>query len=127
MAIIKTSRSLDEIEISATSNQNKSILYQPASITKLPPVELKCGIDLFMEDAIQTNVPGVTMNLRTLSGGQQFNISGYGIGTRGTTGVYKNSRQYIKTMDYSTLIKLVFRSVYIHQRVDMKPVLIFST
>jgi iron complex outermembrane recepter protein len=90
VVMIKTSRSLDEIEISATSNQNKSILYQPASITKLTAAELKRGIGLFLDDAVNSNVPGVTMNRRTVSGGQQFNIRGYGNGTRGARGVSSN-------------------------------------
>src|SRR4051794_15857293 len=32
---------LENVEITATSSQNKSLLYQPSSITKLSPVELK--------------------------------------------------------------------------------------
>src|SRR5215831_2024314 len=51
---------LQEVEISATSNSNKSLLYQPVSIAKLGTVELKRGTGLFLDDAIQTNVPGVT-------------------------------------------------------------------
>ena len=90
ISLIPLGRSLDEIELTATSNQNKSILYQPASITKLTSVELKRGIGLFLDDAIQANVPGVTMNRRTVSGGQQFNIRGYGNGSRGTRGVSSN-------------------------------------
>ena len=34
-------RTLDAVEISATSNLNKALLYQPAYITKLTPLELK--------------------------------------------------------------------------------------
>lgn len=81
---------LDVVEITATSNQNKSLLYQPNSITKLSPVELKRGNGLFLDDAIIQNVPGVTMNRRTVSGGQQFNIRGYGNGSRGTRGISSN-------------------------------------
>src|SRR5258705_3734280 len=58
---------LDEVEISATSSQNKSLLYQPASIAKLTPLELKRGQGIFLDDAIQTSVPGVLMNRRTVS------------------------------------------------------------
>src|SRR6187397_3628538 len=83
-------RTLENVEISATSNINKALLYQPASITKLSPLELKRGTGLFLDDAIQTNVPGVTMNRRTVSGGQQFNIRGYGNGSRGTRGISSN-------------------------------------
>ena len=83
-------RTLENVEISATSNINKALLYQPSSITKLSPLELKRGTGLFLDDAIQTNVPGVTMNRRSVSGGQQFNIRGYGNGSRGTRGVSSN-------------------------------------
>jgi iron complex outermembrane recepter protein len=81
---------LDEVEITATSNPNRQLLYQPASISKLSTVELKRGTGLFFDDAIQTNVPGMTMNRRTVSGGQQFNIRGYGNGARGTRGISSN-------------------------------------
>ena len=83
-------RMLENVEISATSNINKALLYQPSSITKLSPLELKRGTGLFLDDAIQTNVPGVTMNRRSVSGGQQFNIRGYGNGARGTRGISSN-------------------------------------
>lgn len=81
---------LDNVEISATSSQNKSLLSQPASITKLTNTELKRGQGIFLDDAIQTSVPGVQMNRRTVSGGQQFNIRGYGNGSRGTRGISSN-------------------------------------
>ena len=81
---------LGEVEVTATSNQNKSLLFQPAAITKLTPVELKRGTGLFLDDVINTNVPGVTMNRRSVSGGQQLNIRGYGNGSRGTRGISSN-------------------------------------
>lgn len=84
------SQNLNEVEISATSAQNKSILYQPQSITKLGAVELKRGNGLFLDDAINSNVPGVIMQRRAVSSGQQFNIRGYGNGARGTRGVSSN-------------------------------------
>ncbi len=90
VALEGTSLNLTEVEITSTSNPNRSLLYQPAAITKLSSVELKRGIGLFLDDAIQTNVPGVTMNRRSVSGGQQFNIRGYGNGSRGTRGVSSN-------------------------------------
>jgi iron complex outermembrane recepter protein len=65
-------RMLENVEISATSNINKALLYQPSSITKLTPLELNRGTGLYLDDAIQTNVPGVTMNRRSVSGGQQW-------------------------------------------------------
>lgn len=79
---------LNEVEITATSDKNKSVLNQPSSIVKLEPIELKRGAGLFLDDAINANVPGVFMERRTLSAGQQFNIRGYGngMGIRGING-----------------------------------------
>ncbi len=90
IALITAGHSLDEVEITAVSNPHTSILYQPASLIKLGRVELKRGTGLFLDDALQTNVPGVTMNRRSVSGGQQFNIRGYGNGSRGTRGISSN-------------------------------------
>ncbi len=81
---------LDDVEISVTSSDNKNLLYQPVSISKLSKTELKRGTGLFLDDAINGNVPGVTMNRRSVSGGQQFNIRGYGNGSRGTRGISSN-------------------------------------
>ncbi|MBU6325549.1 MAG: TonB-dependent receptor plug domain-containing protein, partial [Bacteroidetes bacterium] len=53
-------------------------------------VELKRGLGLFLDDAINTNTPGVFMQRRTVSAGQQFNIRGYGNGARGTNGISSN-------------------------------------
>ncbi len=90
ISLVPGDESLDAVEITATSNQNKRLLYQPASITKLNPIELKRGTGLFLDDAIIQNVPGVTMNRRAVSSGQQFNIRGYGNGSRGTRGISSN-------------------------------------
>ncbi|HKP31844.1 MAG TPA: TonB-dependent receptor [Chitinophagaceae bacterium] len=90
VALVPASKTLNDVEIAATSNPNKSVLYQPVSITKLSTLELKRGTGLFLDDAINANVPGVTMNRRTVSAGQQFNIRGYGNGVRGTNGVNSN-------------------------------------
>jgi len=90
ISLESSGRTLDNVEISATSSLNKKLLYQPASITKLTPVELKRGQGIFFDDVIQTSVPGVIMNRRTVSGGQQFNIRGYGNGSRGTRGISSN-------------------------------------
>ena len=84
------SQLIEAVEISATTASSKSLLYQPASITKLSTKELNRGQGLYLDDAIQTNVPGVQMARRTVAGGQQFNIRGYGNGTRGTRGVSSN-------------------------------------
>lgn len=85
-----TTNKLDEVEITATSNENKSILYQPVSITRLKETEIKRGTGLFLDDAINANVPGVSMQRRAVSSGQQFNIRGYGNGSRGTRGISSN-------------------------------------
>jgi iron complex outermembrane receptor protein len=81
---------LNTVEVTSTSSQNKSLLYQPASISKLTQLELKRGTGLYLDDAINTNVPGVSMERRTVSAGQQFNIRGYGNGSRGTRGISSN-------------------------------------
>ena len=86
----RAGHTLDSVEITATSTQNKSILYQPVSITKLTSAELKRGQGVFFDDVVQTSVPGVIMNRRSVSGGQQFNIRGYGNGSRGTRGISSN-------------------------------------
>ena len=90
IALVQISNSLNDVEITATSNLNKSLLYQPASITKLSSIELKRGTGLFLDDAINGNVPGVTMQRRAVASGQQFNIRGYGNGVRGTNGISSN-------------------------------------
>ena len=90
IALTPTGHSLEHVEITATSNVNKSILYQPISIAKITGPELRRGTGLFLDDAIQTNAPGVTMNRRSVSGGQQLSIRGYGNGSRGTRGISSN-------------------------------------
>ncbi len=88
--LVSAKYNLDEVEITATSNLNKSVLFQPASIAKLSETELKRGNGLFLDDAINSNIPGVTMQRRAVASGQQFNIRGYGNGVRGTNGVSSN-------------------------------------
>jgi iron complex outermembrane receptor protein len=90
ISLVTDKVSLDAVEITATSNTNKSLLSQPVSITKLTATELKRGNGLFLDDAINGNVPGVQMQRRTVAAGQQFNIRGYGNGARGTNGVNSN-------------------------------------
>ena len=90
VALTPANLALNEVEITATSNTNKSILYQPSSITRLSPTELKRGTGLFLDDALNGNVPGVTMNRRAVSSGQQINIRGYGNGSRGARGISSN-------------------------------------
>ena len=84
------SMSLADIEVTNTSNPNKSILYQPGSITKIGSLELNRNTGLNLDDALQTNVTGVQMNRRSAGGGQQINIRGYGSGTRGKAGISSN-------------------------------------
>lgn len=86
----ENSQTLDAVEISASSNPNKSMLYQPAAVARIGATELNRGTGLLLDDAINTNVAGVYMQRRTFSAGQQFNIRGYGNGTRGTNGINSN-------------------------------------
>ncbi|MGZ3860324.1 MAG: TonB-dependent receptor [Flavisolibacter sp.] len=88
--LLPSPKTLSTVEITATSSQEKSLLYQPSSLTKLNDRDLKRGTGLFLDDAINTNVTGVTMERRALSSGQQFNIRGYGNGTSGTRGISSN-------------------------------------
>jgi iron complex outermembrane receptor protein len=87
--LMVSGKDLDEVEITATSDKSKSPLSQPSSIVRLTNTELKRGNGLFLDDAINTNVPGVMMVKRTQSGGQQFNIRGYGNGM-GSRGISNN-------------------------------------
>lgn len=88
--LAQQTQTLDEVQVRDSSVRSKSQLYQPASITKLNTIELKRGTGLFLDDAINTNVPGVFMQRRTIGGGQSFNIRGYGNGARGTNGLNSN-------------------------------------
>jgi iron complex outermembrane receptor protein len=81
---------LNEVEITATSILNKSLIYQPQSITKLNATELKRSSGLYFDDVINLNVPGVTFERRAVNSGQSFNIRGYGNGARGRNGVSSN-------------------------------------
>ena len=90
ISLIPSNTTLSNVEITATSSQNKSLLYQPVSISKLGVTEIKRGTGLFLDDAINANVTGVTMQRRTVAAGQQFNIRGYGNGVRGTNGPQSN-------------------------------------
>ena len=85
-----SNNTLANVDITVTSSQNKSILYQPVSINKLNPVELKRGTGFFLDDAINGNIPGVTMQRRAVSSGQSFNIRGYGNGIGGTGRISSN-------------------------------------
>jgi len=84
------SQDLNTILINETVNANKIVLMQPLSVVKLGEPEIKRGTGLYLNDAINTNVPGVFMSSRANSSGQQFNIRGYGNGARGTRGISSN-------------------------------------
>lgn len=89
IALRTDAQELATIEVIATSNPNKSQLEQPSSIVKLEQMALKRSAGLYLDDAVNTNVPGVMMQRRTQSGGQQINIRGYGSGM-GVRGVNNN-------------------------------------
>ena len=90
IGLAPSASTLNEVEITATSNQDKTLLQQPLSIVKLSGIELKRSAGLYLDDAVNTNIPGVFMQRRTISAGQQFNIRGYGNGLRGTNGINSN-------------------------------------
>ena len=89
-AFAQQTQTLEEVQVTDTVARGKTQLYQPASISKLNKLELKRATGLFLEDAININVPGVFMQRRTVGGGQSFNIRGYGNGARGTNGINSN-------------------------------------
>lgn len=93
LQLIASTQLLNEVEITATSNEDKLILSQPATIAKLGITEIQRGNGLFLDDAINANVPGVFMQRRTNSAGQQFNIRGYGGGGPGNRGTNNNFDQ----------------------------------
>ena len=90
LSLLPLTNDLENVEITAVSNTNKSLLYQPQSITKLSEKELKRSTGLFFDDIINLNVPGVSFERRTVNAGQSFNIRGYGNGTRGIKGASSN-------------------------------------
>lgn len=85
IGLIPSKNDLNEVEVSATSNPQKPLLYQPVSLTKLDKKEIKRNTGIYLDDAINTNVTGVYMQRRAVSSGQQINIRGYGngVGFRG--------------------------------------------
>lgn len=90
IGMVSLSQNLDAIEITESSNPDKSMLVQPLSIVKMSDLEIKRGTGLYLNDAINTNVPGVYMQSRGNASGQNFNIRGYGNGLRGTNGANSN-------------------------------------
>jgi len=78
---------LENVEVTSSAGTNQKLLEQvPFSV--LGSLELNRGMGVSLEDAVNTNIPGVLMERRTFSGGQQFNIRGYGngMGARGISG-----------------------------------------
>ncbi|MBS1545023.1 MAG: TonB-dependent receptor [Bacteroidetes bacterium] len=90
IALTPSQQTLSAVEITATSAINQNMLSQPVSIAKLGMTEIKRGNGLFLDDAINANIPGVFMQRRTISAGQQFNIRGYGGGGPGVRGTANN-------------------------------------
>ncbi len=74
-------------EVQLTGRYSLTQLEKPVSEVHLSATELHRGPGIFLDDAINENVPGVTMNRRAVSSGQQFNIRGYGngVGFRGAS------------------------------------------
>ena len=87
VSLIPANNELQEVQISTKGTSEKNILEEPVSEVKLNSAELNRGTGLFLDDAINANVPGVSMNRRAVSSGQQFNIRGYGngVGFKGAT------------------------------------------
>ena len=88
ITLVPDFKNLEAAEVTASSNPVKSQLEQPLSVVRLRETELKRSTGLFLDDAINTNVPGVMMVKRSHSGSQQLHIRGYGngIGVRGING-----------------------------------------
>lgn len=83
--MIPAANDLSEVRLTGIVNRAEEQLINPVSIVSLGEKELTRGTGLYLDDAINANVPGVTMQRRAVSSGQQFNIRGYGngIGFRG--------------------------------------------
>ena len=75
-----SSNNLDEVQVTGIINTTQKSLRNPASVVELKQKELKRGTGLYLDDAINANIPGVIMERRAVSSGQQFNIRGYGNG-----------------------------------------------
>lgn len=71
---------LKEVEIDVFLDSHKSMLEVPAAVVELDQKELNRSTGLFLNDAINSNIPGVYMSRRGVSSGQQFNIRGAGNG-----------------------------------------------
>lgn len=85
--LVPATSNLDEVRLLSDLQPEARSLERPLSEVKLNRTELQRGTGLFLDDAINANVPGVTMQRRAVSSGQQFNIRGYGngVGFRGAS------------------------------------------
>lgn len=70
---------INEVGVTAALQEQK-ILEIPQANKRLSEEELTRNNGLYFDDAINANVPGVYMQRRGISSGQQFNIRGYGSG-----------------------------------------------
>ena len=87
VSLSASTENLNEVEIASAINSDKELLEKPVSQVHLTTREINRGLGLYLDDAINANVPGVTMQRRAVSSGQQFNIRGYGngVGFRGAS------------------------------------------
>ena len=85
IALTPSTEALTDVQLYGRKNGDMQRLDRPDAAVVLDKKELNRGKGLFLDDAINANVPGVTMNRRAVSSGQQFNIRGYGngVGFRG--------------------------------------------
>ncbi len=114
-------KTLDEVQLFGKLRNNEKVLEKPVSVVHLDQKELARGTGLYLDDAINANVPGVTMNRRAVSSGQQFNIRGYGngVGFRGANNnfdgqgykVYYNNIPLTDAEGVTTLDDIDFASI----------------
>ena len=85
IALSPSMEGLADVQLYSQKYADMQQLNTPLAYVVLDQKELNRGQGLFLDDAINANVPGVTMNRRGVSSGQQFNIRGYGngVGFRG--------------------------------------------
>lgn len=76
---------INGVEVTASALPKNTLADQYRPLATLDKTDLNRGTGLFLDDAINSNIPGVTMERRTHSAGQQISIRGYGngIGFRG--------------------------------------------
>lgn len=90
ISLVPTINNLNTVEVNDAAIASKIKLYEPVSVTVIGATEITRTTGLTMDDAVNINIPGVFMERRTFSAGQQFNIRGYGSGSRGTNGISSN-------------------------------------